>query len=65
MPTPRPRAHPLGGGSVSGHDCSVANAVRRALGVAPIGMGHAPDDPAPAAADGGADASAPAADAAP
>lgn len=53
MPTPPPRARPLNGASVSGHDCSVANAVRRTLGVAPLGMAHAPDAPVPVA-DGGA-----------
>lgn len=65
LPTPPPRAHPLTGASVSGHDCSVANTVRRALGVEPLGMVHAPDAPVPAAdagalppadAGGGADA---------
>lgn len=49
LPTPPPRAHPLTGASVSGHDCSVANAARRALGVEPMGMAHAPDAPAPVA----------------
>lgn len=40
LPSPPPRSRPLTGSSVSGHDCSVANATRQVLGVAP--MGHAP-----------------------
>ena len=52
LPTPPRRAHPLTGASVSGHDCSVANSVRRALGVEPLGMMHAPDAPAPPALAG-------------
>jgi len=68
LPSPPPRARPLTGSSVSGHDCSVANATRQVLGVAPMGMLHAPDAPAPVADAGPAatDAStAPALDASP
>lgn len=65
LPTPPPRARPLTGDSVSGHDCSVANAVRRALGVEPLGMLHAPDAPRPAADAGAAVDGAAAADAPP
>lgn len=55
LPAPPPRARPLAltGSSVSGHDCSIANDVRRALGVEPMGMMHAPEAPSPAATDGG------------
>lgn len=60
QPSPPPRARPLTGESVSGHDCSVANAARRALGVEPMGMLHAPDHPAsPADAAAPADAARP------
>lgn len=69
LPSPPPRAHPLTGDSVSGHDCSVANAARRTLGVAVMGMLHAPDSPAPVADAGaptaGDAAAAPATDARP
>ena len=54
-------SHPVGvralsGESVSGHDCSVANAVRSALGVEPLGMPHAVEPTVPAVADAGTDA---------
>ena len=55
-PTPPARPNAITGESVSGHDCSVANAARRLLGVEPMGMLHAPDAPAPAADAGAADA---------
>ena len=56
LPSPPPRAHPFTGDSVSGHDCSIANATRRVLGIAPMGMLHAPDAPVPVADAGVADA---------
>ena len=42
----RPGVVPLTGASVSGHDCSVANGVRRSLGIEPMGKPHA-QEPAP------------------
>jgi hypothetical protein len=56
LPSPPPRAHPFTGGSVSGHDCSVANTARTVLGIAPMGMLHAPDLPRPVADAGSTDA---------
>ncbi len=59
LPSAPPRARaPLSGESVSGHDCSVANDVRRGLGVEPMGMLNAPDAPPPAVTDGGVPATA-------
>lgn len=55
LPAAPPRARAaLSSGSVSAHDCSVANDVRRTLGVEPMGMANAPEDPPPPAiTDGG------------
>ncbi len=43
----------LSGESVSSHDCSIANDVRRGLGIEPMGMLNVPAAPSPAATDGG------------
>ncbi len=54
LPSAPPRARaPLSGESVSSHDCSIANDVRRGLGIEPMGMLNVPAAPSPAATDGG------------